>query len=61
VSGSFRRRVAGILALAVGFGVIISSAPASANPVHRSLLTTVAPASAHTGPVVVTHPSDWWW
>jgi hypothetical protein len=45
VAGSLRRRVAGVLALAVGFGVVIGPAPASASALDHSDFSTVTPAS----------------
>jgi hypothetical protein len=60
VTGSFRRRIAAILALAMGFGVVMSSSPAAAAPVHRASHTTIAPAGTHAGSGMVT-AADWWW
>ena len=59
MTGSLRRRVAGILALAVGFGVIILSAPASAAPVDQSDFTTAAPVNTDSG--LGVRADDWWW
>jgi hypothetical protein len=45
--------------LAVGFGVIISSAPASAAPVDQGNFTTAIPVNTDFRPGVGT--TDWWW
>lgn len=59
MTGTPRRRVAAILALAVGFGVVLSSAPASANPSHSNQIVTTVPASTSTAAAATAN--DWWW
>lgn len=60
VAGSIRRRLAGILAVAMGFGILINSAPAGAAPAHQShVVTAAAPASTSLGSVHFA--DDWWW
>jgi hypothetical protein len=44
----------------MGFGVVMSSSPAAAAPVHRASHTTIAPAGTHAGSGMVT-AADWWW
>jgi hypothetical protein len=60
VAGPIRRRVAGILAIAMGFGILVNSAPAGAAPAHRSHAVTAA-APANTSPGTVQFAVDWWW
>jgi len=60
MNNTLRRRAAGILAVAVGFGVIMIAAPASATPVHSSHATTSASVSLGIAPVS-QRPNDWWW
>jgi hypothetical protein len=54
VAGSLRRKVVAVLALAVGFGVVTGTDPASA----ASTAKHVAPATS-TSPVRAA--ADWWW
>jgi hypothetical protein len=63
VTGSFRRRVASVIAVAVGFGVIITGAPASASSTHlRTDVYQVAPNHTTVAPLSHTDgASDWWW
>ena len=60
MTGSLRRRITGILALAIGLGVVLTSAPATAAPVHTAS-TSAASVTSVNSPGRVISAADWWW